>query len=545
MTTLDEIKAIQTKMRPDDIKATEALFEGVRALESEDFAAAHALNKDVRRIASGQVRSGINGGELERAYNLVKMTLLFDAPHEFDPFLQYVEFERDKASRFYLPRRKALKPIVDSLQDLADDALDLLAISLPPGVGKTTLAIFYLTWIGGKAPNSPILGGSHSNSLLRGVYDECLRIMKPDGEYLWGDVFPGVKIAKTNALDMKIDLDRPKRFSTFQFSSIESGNAGKVRAQSLLYCDDLCNGLEQALSKERLDNLWGKYTVDLKQRKIGHCKELHIATRWSVHDVLGRIEQNYIDNPRVRFIALPAVDENGNSNFDYGNDAGFDTAFFNDTKATMDDASWRALYLNQPIEREGLLYHTDDLRRFYELPEGEPDAIIGIADTAEGGGDDTFLPVGFLYGEDCYIEDCVCDNGLPEVTDNLCAEILLRLNVQQCQFESNAAGGRTADTVQEKVKAGGGRTRITKKRTTTNKATKIIVNSSYVKEHFLFKDKKCYTPQSPYGKMMNKLCSYTVLGKNKHDDVPDGMAQLSEYIQSMSGNVCTVFPRPF
>ena len=136
----------------------------------------------------------------------------------------------------------------------------------------------------------------------------------------------------------------------------------------------------------------------------------------------------------------------------------------------------------------GLLYHPDDLRRFYDLPEGEPDAIIGICDTAEGGGDDTFLPVGYVFGQDHYILDCVCTSALPEVTDNLCAEMLLKHKVKMCRFESNSAGGRTADKVQEKVKAKNGITHITKKRTTANKETKIIVNSSWVKEHCLFVD---------------------------------------------------------
>lgn len=74
---------------------------------------------------------------------------------------------------------------MDALQELLDDKLDLLAISLPPGAGKTTLALFFLTMLGGKFPDEPILTGSHSNSFVRGAYDECLRIMDPQGEYLW------------------------------------------------------------------------------------------------------------------------------------------------------------------------------------------------------------------------------------------------------------------------------------------------------------------------------------------------------------------------
>lgn len=215
-----------------------------------------------------------------------------------------------------------------------------------------------------------MLTGSHSNSFVRGVYDECLRIMDKNGDYLWQDVFPDVKVSNTNAKDCRIDLDKRQRFETLEFTSIGTGNAGLYRAATLLYCDDLVSGIEVALSKERLDKLWETYTTDLRQRKIGdHCKELHIATRWSVHDVIGRLEREYIDSDRAKFIVIPALDENDESNFDYAYGVGFSTNFYREQRNIMDDVSWRALYMNEPIEREGLVYSEDELRRYFELPK--------------------------------------------------------------------------------------------------------------------------------------------------------------------------------
>ena len=114
-----------------------------------------------------------------------------------------------------------------------------------------------------------------------------------------------------------------------------------------------------------------------------------------------------------------------------------------------------------------------------------------------------------------------------------------------CRLESNSAGGRVAEKVQNEVKKRGGITRITTKFTTANKETKIIVNSAWVKEHCLFKDDSLYKRQSDYGRMMDMLGSYTVAGKNKHDDVPDGMAMLAEFAQSLSGARVEVFQRPW
>ena len=529
-------------------KKSHDIFKNVQALFDLAYATSDMeLCFKVRKISAEKSKKYKKDRpeHAEKYRQLYNKTLLMAAPVDFDSYCQYLEWNREASKRFYLPRRKQLKPVADALQELAEGKLDVLAISMPPGVGKTTLAIFFLTWLAGKEPDKPMLTGSHSNSFLRGVYDECVRIMGKEGEYLWHDVFPNIDIERTNAADLAIDIGTPKRFATLQFTSVGSGNAGKVRAEGLLYCDDLVSGIEQALSKERLDKLWEQYTTDLRQRKIGACVELHIATRWSCHDVIGRLEQKYGDSDRAKFIVMPALDENEESNFDYTNGVGFTTQFYHDMRDTMDDASWRALYMNEPIEREGLLYAEDELRRYFELPEGDPDGVISICDTKDKGKDYAFMPVAYIYGNDYYIHDCVCDNSLPDVVEPRLVNCLLMNKVQMSRFEHNNAGGRIAKDIQETVKNKGGITKITTKFTTSNKETKIILNSAWIKEHCLFKDKSMYKKKEDYGRMMDMLCSYTVAGKNKHDDVPDGMAMLSEYAQSFNRNKVEIFSRFF
>ena len=489
--------------------------------------------------------SGERDTDIKELFALHKKVLLAGAEHSFHLFLLYIEWNREPNKKFYPPRRKVLRQVVDALQELEDDNLDLLAISLPPGSGKTTLAIFYLTWLAGKHSDEPMLTGSHSNSFVRGVYDECLRILDPQGEYLWHDVFPMVQVSSTNAKDCRIDLGKRKRFETLEFTSIGTGNAGLYRASRLLYCDDLVSGIEVALSKERLDKLWETYTTDLRQRKIGdHCKELHIATRWSVHDIIGRLEHDYGDSDRAKFIVIPALDDNDESNFDYAYGVGFNTKFYHEQRNIMEDASWKALYMNQPIEREGQLYSEDELRRYFELPEGEPDAILSVCDTKDRGTDYCGMPIAYQYGQDYYIEKIICDNSNPEIVETRLVMALLEHKVQMSRFESNSAGGRVAQKVQEQVKAKGGHTKITTKYTTSNKETKIIVNSPWVKEHCLFKDNSVINDKE-YKKALNFLCSYTMAGKNKNDDIPDVFAQLSEFAQSLEGNRVSVFKRPF
>lgn len=532
--------------RHDQLEAYEDLYAIAKeSLEENEQLAVEYLVRLSERIENKIVTID-DIDEIREFYALHKKVLCAAAPYHFESYLLYVEWNREPDKKFYPPRRAALKQVVDALQDLNDRKLELLCISLPPGTGKTTLAIFYLTWIAGRTPNEPNLTGSHSNSFVRGVYDEVLRILDPHGDYLFYDVFPGIRVSGTNAKDCRIDLDKRQRFETLEFTSIGTGNAGLYRTTNLLYCDDLVSGLEVALSKERLDKLWDTYRTDLRQRKLGdHCVELHIATRWSVHDVIGRLEGLYGDSDKARFIVVPALDENDESNFDYQYGVGFSTEVYHEQRDIMDDVSWKALYMNEPIEREGLLYAKDEMRRYFDLPDREPDAIVGVCDTKDKGKDYAFLPVAYQYGQDFYIADCVCDNGLPDIVDARLVEILYRYKVQMCRFESNSAGGRVAKDVQEELNKRNGVTHITTKFTTANKETKIIMNSAYVKEHFLFKDESQYHKKSDYAKMMDMLCSYTVAGKNKHDDVPDGMAMLAEFVQNLSSGKAEVFTRPF
>lgn len=528
------------RREPENIQVLSDLFGMCVHIENDNFEYAHKLNKTVRNESA---KIAVQNNSIKHL-ELYKKSLLFDAPHELDAYLQYVEFDREPESRFYLPRRKQLLQVVQALQGLIDDDLDLVTVSMPPGTGKSTLGIFFLTWVMGKYPMQPNLVSAHSAKLTRSFYDGVLQILT-DPEYLYADVFPTVKIVSQSAKDETIDLNRHKRFKTLTCRSIDGTLTGATRCEKILYADDLVSGIEEALSIDRLDSLWFKYTNDLKSRKKEGCKELHIATRWSVHDIIGRLEREYGGNPRAKFIVLPALDENDESNFDYPYGVGFSTEYFHDMRNNLDDASWRALYMNQPIEREGLVFSEDELNRYYELPRREPDAIIAACDTAEGGGDSVCLVVGYVYGNEVYIEDVVFNNSLPDVTKPLCVNILLKHKVQQCRFESNNAGGGFADDIQEEIEKRGGITHITKKRTTSNKLTRIIVNSDYVKKNFYFKDKSKYAPGSEYARYMKELTSFTHAGKNAHDDAPDGTVMLVEFLQSLNMSKVEVFKRPF
>lgn len=507
----------------------------------EDKELSRKLANKVRFLA---LRLCATGGI--KYYDLYNKALLFLAQEhkDFDSYLLYVEKNRDPEDRYYQPRRNKIYWLVQKMQRLIDDELDILSISMPPGTGKTTLGEFFISFVMGHYPNTPNLMSSHSGFMTRMFYDAVLNIITSN-EYCWSDVFPDIVFEGNNAKEETINLGRWQPFKTLTCRPIRGSLTGVTRCEGFLYVDDLVSGIEEALSIDRLDKLYGEYTTDLKSRKKKKAKEIHIATRWSVHDVIGRLERMYEGNPRAEFIAVPDIDpQTGKSNFDYDYDVGFDEKYFHDMEMSMDDVSYRCLYKSDPIEREGILYHPTELQRYIGgLPDREPDSILAICDTKDTGTDYNFLGVFYQYGDRYYLEDLVFKNIDPGTLDELNSDMLVKHHVQQAQFESNKEGSRTANEVERLVKAKGGRCHITKKYTTQNKETKIIVNSSWVKEHVIFKDITEYEPKSDYGVMMSFLCSYTQLGKNKHDDAPDTLAMFAQFVDALLGGEGQVVKR--
>lgn len=467
---------------------------------------------------------------LDKYYDLLKL----EAPYLFHSYLLYLEKNRQEEEKFYAPKMEQLNRhgLIQALQDLEDDKLDLLSISMPPGTQKTTLEKFFCSWIIGRHPKDYSLFFSHSDDITRMFYDGVLDITTNSEEYTWSEIFPDVKLQNTDAKRQRINFDKPKAFSNIQCTSVGSKNAGKVRCNRYLYCDDLVSGIEEALNKKALDKLWRIYGTDARQRKLNEqVKEIHIATRWSVHDVIGRLQRTYSKSNRVRFIAIPDIDpDTGKSNFDYKYN-GMSVEFFHDQELTMDDISYRCLYKNEPIEREGLLYHDDDIRRFMTMPLREPDAILGICDVKNKGTDFMFLPCMYQFDDDFYLVDCVCDDNTDYgIQYGRLSNIIVDHKMQQCEFESNSGGDRVSYEVAQRVEKMGGRCNITDKPTETNKETRIIVNADWVKKHVLFKSVENYKPKEDYGIMMTWLLTYSVVGKNEHDDVPDGLANFCLFV---------------
>lgn len=515
--------------------------------DQANFDRAHKFNKSIRLAANRLLKDGI---EHYAMHDLYYRTHLFDAPHFFDSYCLYLEKDRDPKKQFYMPRRKQLLRCVQAIQDLEDGKLHTVGISLAPGVGKTTLAEFGLSWTCGRNPFLPNLIGSHNAAFLTGMYGEMLRIFDPIGEYKWQDVFPGLGVIATNAKDLMIGIGYQKsddmRFKTLQFGSLGSQLAGRVRAANWMYLDDTVDGIETAMSRDRLDKLWQIVYTDFFQREIGNrVKRLVIGTRWSIHDPLGRLEEFYEGDPGALFIREPVLDENDESRFDYPWGLGYSTQRLREQRDIMDEPSWLAIFQQVPIEREGQLFSSDELRRYFALPDREPDAVLAICDTKEQGSDYCVCPVFYQYDNDFYMDAIVCDNSKVEVVQERVARILVDRKVKMCRIESNRGGTIFAQIVEKRVRELGGMTSIQTRWTQSNKETRIQVNSALVKERILFKDESLYSQDKEYRDAMSMLTSYSMMGKNKHDDVPDSLAMFVDWQMTDRANIATIMKRPF
>lgn len=535
------------------------LMDMVLAVKDDDLELAKSECQHVKNLAAMGTRKDLRFKEL-----YWKAVLFLAQNRDLDSYLIYLERYRDPEDRFYLPRRNQLRKLglIQGMQDLIDDKLDILTISCPPGTGKTTLAEMFLSgWIGWD-PDACNLFSSHSGHVTRMVYDVICNIIGADlkqgqvSEYAWREIFPDINIESVNAKEETINLGKFKAFKSITFRALGASQTGVTRAEGLLYCDDLCSGIEEALSKIRLDKLWTKYSTDLKTRKKAgrkgkKCKELHIATRWSVWDVIGRLIRQYTGNDRCRFISLPDIDpETGKSNWNYEYGVGFDEEYFEDIQQSLDDITYKCLFKSEPVEREGLLFAPDTLRRFKKLPpDKEPDAIWGFLDPKGTGTDYNSLGVFYQYDQDYYLADVVFQNIDPYVLDMVNAQCLVRNNVQICQIESNKEGVRTGDAIQKEVDQLGGRCVIEKKISSANKETRIIVNSPWVIKHVLFLEPKTpeypdgYSVKSEYGEFMSHLTSYSQLGKNPTDDAPDMVTMLAIHEGGYDGTTTETMTR--
>ncbi len=473
---------------------------------------------------------------LEKYYNL----LLYEAPYILDSYILYIEKNRPKKERFYEPRRKTLKKVVDKLQELEDGKLDELFIHMPPRIGKSQIITLAMSWHCAKDAEKSNLYVTYKEG-LGGAFLTGVMEIWTDPTYCFSDVFPKVKVADTDSKNHKVDLVRKKKYKTLSGKGLESGLNGEYDAYGWMVLDDILEGIQDVLNPDTLKRKQIIFDNNVMSRKKEQCKLIHNGTIWSLHDLYSdRLDflQNNPEAKNIRYdiLKIPALDENDESNFDYDYGVGYTTQYYRTLRAKFEEnddmASWYAQYQQEPIERDGAVFNPEHMR-FYNgvLPEEEPYRICAACDVALGGEDFLAFAVAYMYEDgSIYIDDVVFDNSEKKITKPKVANMIIDNDVGSAFFEANQGGEGYKDEIEELLKKKGRKINLRSEYAPTNmrKAQRIWDKAGSIRE-FYFRDVGCRSQE--YRKFMTNLYSFTVTGKNKHEDAADCLASLAYFIE--------------
>lgn len=483
-----------------------------------------------------------NSIEVLQMDELYWKTMKAEAPYHFESFLFYMEKNRRPEKKFYEPRMRTLKIVVDDLQDLEDGKLDFYGLSLPPRVGKSTLCIFFLTWVIGRHPESHNAMSGHSGILADRFYNDVFKLTQNE-EYTFKEIFPDIDLASKSSEKNELYFSPTEAFATLTCRGIDGTWTGAVDISSdgYLYVDDMVRDRTESLSPIRLENRYQDYLNVLVDRKNDGSKELMVGTRWNVYDPLGRVETENANNPRYRFRKIPALDENDESNFQYDYGKGFSTEYYRKMRDRLDKNEWMAKYQQRPFIREGLLFPLDELNYYNGvLPDG--DCITAAAcDVAWGGGDSLSMPFGKLFGSvddgPIYIPDWIFNKGDKYVTKPLVVAKTLQHKPNMERFEANNGGDEYAEDIDRLLREQGFKTNISwaKASNQVGKMAKIIQYAPDIKRRCYFLKPELQSQE--YKAAMEELGIIVQVGKNEHEDSADGLVQL---VQLVDGGVTKV-----
>lgn len=473
---------------------------------------------------------------LDKYYDL----LLYEAPYILDSYILYIEKNRPKKERFYEPRRKTLKQVADKLQELEDGKLDELFIHMPPRVGKSQIITLAMSWHCAKDAEKSNLYVTYKEG-LGGAFLTGVMEIWTDPTYCFSDVFPKVKVADTDSKNHKVDLVRKKKYKTLSGKGLESGLNGEYDAYGWMVLDDILEGIQDVLNPDTLKRKQIIFDNNVMSRKKEQCKLIHNGTIWSLHDLYSdRLDflQNNPEAKNIRYdiLKIPALDENDESNFDYDYGVGYTTQYYRTLRAKFEEnddmASWYAQYQQEPIERDGAVFNPEHMR-FYNgvLPEEEPYRICAACDVALGGEDFLAFAVAYMYEDgSIYIDDVVFDNSEKKVTKPKVANMIIDNDVGSAFFEANQGGEGYKDEIEELLKKKGRKINLRSEYAPTNmrKTQRIWDKAGSIRE-FYFRDVGCRSQE--YRKFMTNLYSFTVTGKNKHEDAADCLASLAYFIE--------------
>lgn len=469
---------------------------------------------------------------------------------QFNPTLDIpCRLERKRLPKLSKARRIAVQSIRRCEPQLGncitvEGGLYLVGQTLIP-THNSTLIKFLLAYISGRWPKSANMYVSYADGMVKMMFDSVKAITTDTTEYSHYDVFPELKAPDCSAEYATISHRRKGDFPTIGMVSLSGSVTGRTRANKFLVTDDLVKNAEMARSPERLFKLNADYRSTLTTRMIGdNVKQVMLGTIWSLHDPISKMKADHADDPRYRFIAIPVWDENEQSNFEFDHEDKYTHDSIQAVRSGLEPTDFSALYLQAPMEKEGLAFSPDSLRYYSGvLPDGEPDNVLFFADIAWGGGDSCSAPFAYVYGGDVYIHDVLFDRGDKFVTKPRMVGKIIANKVRMGRGEANNGGDEYIDDISKMLREKNYSCNLGHKKAPSNmsKLSRIEQHSPVIRT-FYFRDDK--HRDAEYRRFMNELTSFSFTAKNLHDDAADSLAGLVDYF-STGIHKAQVFVRPF
>ena len=271
--------------------------------------------------------------------------------------------------------------------DLKDGKRPILFIQSPPQHGKSWSVTDFISWISGLDPELRSIYATFSDKLGTRCNLAQQRAIDSDK---YNKIFPNIKLSSkrgeavrtTNHLEF---LNKEGDATGGQFRNTTTGGSVTGESLDVGIIDDAVKGREQANSIALSQKIWEWFTDDFMTRFSDKAGLLIIMTRWTTHDIIGRLVEKYTELKKsFKVVNYPAISTADDGNRNQG-DALFPELkslnFLKDKKSIMAQSSWESLYQGAPTIQGGNIIKDDWWKWWQVLPPLKYKFIT--ADTAQ------------------------------------------------------------------------------------------------------------------------------------------------------------------
>lgn len=418
------------------------------------------------------------------------------------------EYCKIKAPDFYKEDRKYLKDFCNELQSFLNSPKKVLVVNMPPRHGKSRTLTLFVQWCLGRNIHYKIMTGSY-NEILSGTFAKSVRdaIQKEDG--IFNKIFPNVKVKYGEASMKKWALEGNEEANYLATSP--KGTATGFGC-NLMIIDDLIKTDKEAYNELLLEEHQNWFTNTMLSRTETGFKIIIVMTRWSTNDLAGFVLDKYDGN--VIHINYKAIQDDGSMLCEEV----LNREDFEFKTQEMNKDIVEANYNQVCIDEKGKLYKN---LKTYQVSPGFG-TIYAYVDTADTGDDYLCGAVYGLLDKEPYILDILFTDEGMEITEEECADMLYRNNVNLAYIESNNGGRGFARNVKRilKEKYRSNKCVIKPFTQTANKQSRILSSSYWVMEHIHFP----FNWNKRWEAFYKHITRYQKKGKNAHDDGADVLA---------------------